>query len=329
MKRTLSFVLVLALVLFTFSAMAFADDHPGQGRGLQDRIKVHGMNLKFDVPPVIKDGRTLVPVRAITNGMGAEVEWDADDKLITITRDDIKIEFTLGEMSLWVWDGESPDPEEIEMDYPASLMNNRTFVPLRFIAEALGDKVNYDKDTGDIDVIERLATPDRPWWDDEEDFLAEWNAVEHADAYKIRLFHEGDLAEVVTTTALFFDFDSMIDEDTDAAEGCYVFKVTALSTGDDYTDSRESKPSFPTIVGECDHLTLIEGQITELVEEDGLVEITFDDDGTLVTEKVYVIDGTRIFLDGDPADFEDLETGDDAVAWVYDEELIKLVVESD
>jgi hypothetical protein len=347
MKRTISVLIILVMVLFSFSAVAFADGLPGgddpldnshffnnwkgeltqaqlmamRGRSLQERIKVHGMNLKFDVPPVIKEGRTLVPVRAITNGMGAEVDWDADEKLITITRDDITIEFKLGDMFLTVWD--DGDKEIIEMDYPASLISNRTFVPLRFIAEALGDKVGYDKDTGDIDVLPRLETPDRPWWDR---FDAEWNEVDNAEVYQVRLFHEGDWVDTVTTSALTFDFETYMDEEDE--EGCYVVKVTALAT-DEYSKSRESKPSYPKIVGECDNITTIEGQITELDEDTGMVEISFLVDNVITKEKVYVTDDTQLVVEGFAGNFEDLELEDEVAATLHDDDLIKLEVDND
>ena len=126
----------------------------GQAKKLEERIKVRGMNLKFDVPPVIKEGRTLIPVRAIMNGLGAAVEWNAEEKTVTITREDKIIVLNL-----------LPDPdtgkftatvngEAIELDVPAQLISNRTFVPLRFVAQTLGEAVNYDEETGEIDIGE-------------------------------------------------------------------------------------------------------------------------------------------------------------------------------
>lgn len=272
MKRTISVLIILVMVLYSFTAMAFAVGPPMmgdsedngkeftnwkagysqqdlmamRGRALKDRIRVHGNYLNFDVPPVIKQGRTLIPVRAITNGMGAEVDWNPTTSAITITRDDIRIEFTLGDMELNVYDNETGDLiDTVVMDYPAHLINNRTFVPLRFIAEALGDKVGYDKDTGDIDVLPRLATPDRPTW---VGFVAGWNAVTDAEVYQVRLIREDNEVKTVTTGALTltYDFEDDMDE-----EGCYVVKVRALAT-DEYSASKESKPSSPQIVGTCE-----------------------------------------------------------------------------
>jgi hypothetical protein len=115
-------------------------------RKLEERIKVRGMNLKFDVPPVIKEGRTLIPVRAIMNGLGAKVEYNFETKIVTITRDGktIVLNLATGEAKV--------DGVVITIDVPAQVMNNRTFVPLRFVAQTLGEKVSYDDETGDIAI---------------------------------------------------------------------------------------------------------------------------------------------------------------------------------
>ncbi|MDD4666185.1 MAG: stalk domain-containing protein [Clostridia bacterium] len=118
----------------------------GQARKLEERIRVRGCCLKYDVPPVIKEGRTLIPVRAIVNGLGAKVDWNEETKTVTITRDEKVIILKLSSNEVLV------NGKTVTIDCPAQLMCNRTFVPLRFISQTLGEKVNYDKDTGEIDV---------------------------------------------------------------------------------------------------------------------------------------------------------------------------------
>lgn len=113
---------------------------------VENVIIVNG-DTKFDTPPVIKEGRTLIPVRAISEGMGAEVEWNAEEKIVTITKGDKVIVFELTENKVFV------DDVETIIDVPAKVMNNRTMVPLRFIAEQLGLKVGYDEEMQTI-VIE-------------------------------------------------------------------------------------------------------------------------------------------------------------------------------
>jgi len=111
-----------------------------------ENILVGKGNLKFDTPPVIKDGRTLIPVRAISEAMGATVEYNAEEKIVIITKDDKIITFNLAENKVYV--GE----DEAAIDVPAEVMNNRTMVPLRFIAENLGLTVEYDTETQTIQI---------------------------------------------------------------------------------------------------------------------------------------------------------------------------------
>lgn len=125
------------------------EEEPGlQARPLEERLRIGGTNLKFDIPPVIKYGRTLVPVRAISRGLGAQVAWDAQTMTVTITRGDTVVTLALGSREMLV------NGQPVIMDVPAQLISNRTFVPIRFIAAALGERVNYDPETGDIDIGE-------------------------------------------------------------------------------------------------------------------------------------------------------------------------------
>lgn len=112
------------------------------------RINMHNkkMNIKFDVPPVVKAGRTLIPVRAVTQGLGATVDWDGEAGIVTITKDGVSVVIILGSYDITV------NGEKVSLDVPAQIINNRTFVPLRFLGQVFKYKVNYNKDTGDIDI---------------------------------------------------------------------------------------------------------------------------------------------------------------------------------
>lgn len=103
-------------------------------------------NAKFDTPPVIKEGRTLIPVRAVSEALGAKVEYDDVEKIVTITKDGKVIVFSLAEGTVTV------NEETVEIDVPAEIMNNRTMVPLRFIAEQLELTVEWDQETQTINI---------------------------------------------------------------------------------------------------------------------------------------------------------------------------------
>lgn len=112
-----------------------------------ENVLIGNGKAKFDTPPVIKEGRTLIPVRAISEAMGADVTYNAEEKTVTISKDDKVIVFNLTENKVYV------DEAEVTIDIPAEVMNNRTMVPLRFIAEQLGLNVEYEEELQTI-VIE-------------------------------------------------------------------------------------------------------------------------------------------------------------------------------
>ena len=105
-----------------------------------DEISVilNGNNLSFDQTPVIENGTTLVPMRAIFEAMGASVEWDGATQTVTSVKDDTTISLTLNKETATV------NSNSISLAVPAKLINGNTMVPLRFVSESLGAEVNWD-----------------------------------------------------------------------------------------------------------------------------------------------------------------------------------------
>ncbi len=102
-------------------------------------IFVSGKEVKFDTPPVISSGRTLIPVRAIAASLGATVLWDEREQKITIQKGTTVIEFEIGDDSMKV-NGTSTD-----LDVPPQIINGRTVIPLRAMVESLGLQVDWDE----------------------------------------------------------------------------------------------------------------------------------------------------------------------------------------
>ena len=89
-----------------------------------------------DAAPYVADGRTMVPIRALTETFGAEVNYDNDARTVTIKDGDTTVVMTIGETTYTV------NGEEKTMDVaPVIGSSDRTYVPVRFVAEALGYKV--------------------------------------------------------------------------------------------------------------------------------------------------------------------------------------------
>lgn len=116
-----------------------------------ENIITKGIELKFDVPPLIKASRTLIPVRAISEGFGAEVLWNQEEQKVTIIKDGKEIILHIGSKVAYV------DGVEVEIDTYPEILNNRTIVPLRFIAETLGLTIEWDGETQTIEIDEELA----------------------------------------------------------------------------------------------------------------------------------------------------------------------------
>ena len=115
-------------------------------------IYMFGKKIQVDVAPVIEDGRTLVPVRAITeNGMGADVQWNGKLKQVTITKDDLEILLTIGKTQVLV------NGEKVYLDVPAKIISERTMIPVRFVSETLKYKVDWDGEKRRV-IIDKMPT---------------------------------------------------------------------------------------------------------------------------------------------------------------------------
>ncbi len=99
----------------------------------------------------IVDGRTLVPLRAIFESLTATVEWDGNTYTVTSTLGETTIKLTIGDINLYKND------EPIVLDVPAMLINDRTMVPARAIAEAYGVNVDWDEYTRTVILVNPTA----------------------------------------------------------------------------------------------------------------------------------------------------------------------------
>jgi len=121
-------------------------------------MTVNGLKQEIDpgreTKPVIKNSRTLVPIRAIIEALGGSIDWNDTEKMVTITLKDTTIK-------LWI------NKPQAEVDAPLlilkwidesnhkvvpEIINGRTMVPVRFIAENLGCNVDWDSNTKTITI---------------------------------------------------------------------------------------------------------------------------------------------------------------------------------
>lgn len=114
-------------------------------------VFVNGSKVETDTSPIISDGRTLVPLRVISENLGAGVHWNNKERSVTVTTPSKNIVLKINDKKVKINNTEST------LDVPAKIVNNRTMVPLRFIGESLGAKVNWN-DTDRRVIITRHST---------------------------------------------------------------------------------------------------------------------------------------------------------------------------
>lgn len=114
------------------------------------QVFVEGEQVKFDAKPFITNSRTLVPMRAIFEALGARVEWDDATKTAIAKKDAVAVKIKINSTDAFI--GRSGATEVKKLDAAAMIKDGRTFVPLRFIGEAFNNQVSYDKNA-DIAII--------------------------------------------------------------------------------------------------------------------------------------------------------------------------------
>ena len=142
MKKIIA-LLVAATASMTMAASSFA---------AAPTVYLNGEKMTFDAEPFIQDDRTFVPLRAIFEAVGASVIWDQDTltALATKAQEDDKegssVVVQINNSTAFV------NSEAVELDAPARVVNDRTFVPLRFVVEALGEKVDWNQEELRVDI---------------------------------------------------------------------------------------------------------------------------------------------------------------------------------
>ncbi len=105
----------------------------------QKDATVFGEAKQNDVAPIIRNDRTMLPARFVAEALGATVTWNNKERKVTITKDDITIIIYIDSDKAYA------NGKEVTLDSPAFIENDRTYTPLRFIAENLGATVDWNE----------------------------------------------------------------------------------------------------------------------------------------------------------------------------------------
>lgn len=240
MKLKYIFSLMLAATVLFLSTNVFALEY-------NVKIEVNGNMLQMDQQPTIYEGTTLVPLRAIFEALGAEIEWDEQTKSVKATKNDVQIELKIDSREAKYND------TKIILGTPAMVINNRTLVPLRFVSEALGADVKWNGATNTVAInLDEKAVSEEIKYEDFLELNKEYvsndngmtvkvtsidvNKKEGYDEYTIHYKQKNNQKDIKVPEGnftIYFENDEPLEQygffndifPTDSLERSYTFKV--------------------------------------------------------------------------------------------------------
>ena len=145
----------LMIVLFSVFSISYASmniEYDGESHiyeGPEVNLILNGEIFtpsEGQMPPIIIENRTLVPVREVFEKLGGEVIWNGEDRSVSVTLEEKNIMLWLDKTIAMV------DGEEVSLDVPGKLINGKTMVPVRFISEKAGLEVGWDGESTTVTI---------------------------------------------------------------------------------------------------------------------------------------------------------------------------------
>jgi len=147
-NQVLKLSMITAVLILVSSIPVFAlDDNEVIVKVNGDTLDIYDYDQYIATPGIIVNGRTLMPLRKMFNVFNVEPEWNGSDRSITAQYGNTNIWLKIDEKVAKV------EGEEVLLDVPAQIVNNRTYVPLRFITETFGVEPEWDGETRTVSLL--------------------------------------------------------------------------------------------------------------------------------------------------------------------------------
>ena len=141
MKPLTSILLNVSLLLFSSVCYAGSDDI---------KVYINNNRINYDTMPININNRILVPVRATFDALGADIEWFGEIQTVIATSGSTLIALKIDNPLLIVSDVQTQGIKTIELDSPPVLLNSKTMIPLRAVAEIFDYQVNWSEENKSI-----------------------------------------------------------------------------------------------------------------------------------------------------------------------------------
>lgn len=216
-------------ILFSLVLMIFVTSNVFAGRS--PLIEYNGKIVKSDVAPYIQNERTMVPIRFISETLGYKVTWDNGKREVGVKGKDTEILLKADSKNALV------NGKEVKLDSPASIKKDRTFVPLRFVAENLKAEVKWDKENFKVIINDKNSSSlSLNLSADEENYVKEIKSL------------QSDLNKSIGKLKLSF-FDNAANLSSDELNSAYenanseitniVSRIKSLNVPDKFKESHE------------------------------------------------------------------------------------------
>lgn len=249
-RKILALLLVFNLIM---PEIVFANDIV-IGAKSEISINVNGGKLEMDQPPIIENGRTLVPLRAVAEALGCNVEWDNTAKTASFVQGDVTAMITVGENYILVGDGVYN--EEFPIDTPAIIKNSRTMIPLRALSECFGFEVEWDNVTRTVDINSKsMESIDTDEANEQQSIVVNDNMFEKVKAY----------AEILKGTVGIID---VVDYNNDTYSEVKVELDKILENAD--------KMSYDELIDAFVRLKRIDASLVDIANDAGVSDIVAD-----------------------------------------------------
>ncbi len=159
-------ILPILILIFVFLNLEMCFSAPWINMNITYDGKVHNYNAEnvylyvngkrvenLSMPAIILDGSTLVPAREVFEPLGADVTWDKENETVNVSYKDNLIKIKVNSQTADI------NGNSAQLSVPAKIINNKTMIPARFIAQSLGMKVEWSQDTRIINIREVNVLP--------------------------------------------------------------------------------------------------------------------------------------------------------------------------
>ncbi|MEK3749863.1 copper amine oxidase N-terminal domain-containing protein [Paenibacillus sp. FSL E2-8871] len=215
-------------------------------------IIIDGVRLSTDQAPVMVNGRTMVPLRAIFEAFNATIKWNQKAQTVTATKDDTTIMLKIGSKTATI------NNKAVTLDVPGLNLKGRTMVPTRFVSEALGHEVGWNPKTqvvtittsasnvGNAGPVSNVVAQDVSDFGDGRDLQVSFTRVANeslVDHYRVLIVKSGNILNLSSAqTIASYNYSTVLPTGTNPS-----IKLTSASRTVD-GDSIKSNQAYVAYV---------------------------------------------------------------------------------